>query len=305
MSNSELVAYYDLKNAAITFDFCHFLAAAVSYARMQNRPKLDLVVLADGFRNITYREKNYSLIDRQWRLWNLIVELVKIVPQVENFTLARRALPSVVMNAYPPNYHPLANADIPYGVQSVINFHNAGQDVRIFQPSTYAMNAAERMLASVGPNVVTITLRKASYEATRDSNLDHWYEFFKVLKTRGYSPVIIPDQDDALSDRTINRYDWRVLDVAAMSTDLRLALYNKAVMNYVTNNGIVGLFMYSKVPFLWFSVVVEGSHVASPEYYQRQGIEFRGKYPWLGPNQHMIWDPDTLENLTASLSLYP
>lgn len=305
MSIQNFVAYYDLKQAAITFDFCHFLAGAVSYARMNNCPKTDLVVLADGFRNVTYRESSYTHVERQWRLWNLIVELVKITPQIEDFSLLQRTPTSVAINTYPPNYHPKANAAIPYAARTVLNFHNAGQDVRIFQPSTYALNAADRLLASLGPKVVTITLRKASFDAVRDSKADHWFEFSKILKDRGYTPVIIPDQDDALSDRTLNRYDWNVIDVAAMSVDLRLAIYNRAVMNYVTNGGMVGLFMYSKVPFMWFSVIVEGSPIANVEYYERQGVEYRGKYAWLGEHQHMIWDPDTIENLMTSLSLLP
>ena len=84
--------------------------------------------------------------------------------------------------------------------------------------------------------------------------------------------------------------------------DLRLALYNQAAMNYVTNGGAIGLFIYSKAPFMWYSVMVEGSAVASPEFYRKQGVEVGGKFPWLGENQEMVWEPDTLENLKKSLS---
>ena len=92
-----------------------------------------------------------------------------------------------------------------------------------------------------------------------------------------------------------------MLDVTAMSLDLRLAVYHLADMNYVTNGGLVGLFMYSKVPFFWYSVVVDGAQVASPEYYKSQGLEYGKKFEWLGEGQEMVWEADNLANLTASL----
>ncbi len=303
MPNERIVAYYDLKHAPITFDFCHFLAAAAANAQSQGQKTFDLVILADRFRNATVRESNYTHVERHWRLWNLHVELAKIVPQIENLTVARTLPQSIAKLTYPPHYHPIKNPEVPYDVRTVTQMHKAGMDVQIFRPSEAAVLAADRLLAKIGPKYVTITLRKAAYDASRNSRLSEWYEFSRVLNSRGFATVIIPDQDDALSDRTINQFDWTVIDVAAMSVDLRLALYTKAATNYVTNNGMVGLFMYSKVPFIWFSVLVDGSQVASRAYYERQGLSFGGKYSWLADNQRMIWEPDTLAHLVASLPL--
>ncbi len=301
MPNDRIVGYYDLKHAPITFDFCHFLAAAAANAQSQGQKTFDLVILADRFRNATVRESNYTPVERHWRLWNLHVELAKIVPQIENLTVARTLPQSIAKLTYPLHYHPIKNPEVPYDVRTVTQMHKAGMDVQIFRPSEAALLAADRLLAKTGPKFVTITLRKAAYDANRNSRLSEWYAFSRVLNSRGFATVIIPDQDDVLSDRAINQFDWTVIDVAAMSVDLRLALYTKATTNYVTNNGMVGLFMYSKVPFIWFSVLVDGSPVASRAYYERQGLSFSGKYPWLADNQRMIWEPDILGHLVASL----
>jgi hypothetical protein len=208
----------------------------------------------------------------------------------------------IAANSYPKGYHPTYNPQIPYDIPLVRKAHDAGIDVRLFAPSDYAMTAASRLTADSSGKFVTITLRKADYEAIRDSRVEEWYEFSLLVRERGYEPIIIPDQDDALGSESINKFDWRVLNVAAMSVDLRLALYNQAAMNYVTNGGAIGLFIYSKAPFMWYSVMVEGSAVASPEFYRKQGVEVGGKFPWLGENQEMVWEPDTLENLKKSLS---
>lgn len=300
-SDDAVVAYYDLKRAPITFDFCHFIVSAAAYAAALHRPGFDLVLIADGFRNVTLRERSYSLMERQWRLWNLIIELTKIVPQIQNLSIARRGVSTRSLNAYPPDFHPLGSSRIPYGTDTVRKFHGMGVDVRIFQPSQYALLAADRLIGNAGGKAVTITLRKASFDPARDSRIEEWHEFAKILTARGYQPIIIPDQDDALGERSINRFHWQVIDVAAMSVDLRLAIYSRAAMNYVTSGGMVGLFMYTKVPFMWYSVLVDDSHVGTLDYYRSQGLEHGQKFPWLGDNQSMVWEPDTLANLEASL----
>ena len=302
---SNIVAYYDLKNAPITFDFCHYIAAASAYARLNNQPTFDLVVIADGYRNITPREQSYTLADRRWRLWNLIVEVAKVVPQIGSISVLNKPPDLLAANTYPPTYRPPDNTEIPYNTISVRNFFDLGLEVRIFRPSEYAVRSVARMLPQGEGRIVTITLRKAGYDSARDSKLEEWYEFSRLLKDKGFRPVIIPDQDDVLADRSISRFDWYVIEPAAMSADLRLALYHRASMNYVTNNGIIGLLMYSTAPFAWFSVIVDGAPSASPRYYKAQAMNVGDKYPWFGEHQHMFWERETLENLADSIRLIP
>ena len=297
-----LVAYYDLKTAPITFDFTHFLVSASAYALAHGYKYFDVAVVADAFRNLTPREQAYSIEEREWRLWNLIIETIKIMPTVCNVSLIRRAMVTPHAHTYPPNYHPENNNVTPYGIPVVNSIYDQGFDVQIFEPSAYALSAAKRMCDYGNKRIVTFTLRRAGYESIRDSRLAEWAKFSTVLTEMGYHVVVIPDQDDMLSDRTIFDYQWHVADVASMSLDLRLAIYNLADMNYVTNGGMVGLFMYSKVPFFWYSVMVEGSHVASPEYYRHQGLEVGEKFRWLGDDQQMVWKPDDLANLMESLA---
>lgn len=301
---SIVTAYYDLKNAPITFDFCQFIVAAAAYARSRGQYFFDLVIVADGFRNITAREQQYTLSERRWRLWNLTIELTKIVPQVRDVSVLRTPLTSCAADSYPKGYNPKFNNHIPYDIPTVRKAHDSGIEVRVFKPSEYALAAAAKLTRKSGGKYVTITLRKAEFDAVRDSRVEEWYEFSHLIKKHGYEVIVIPDQDDALGDETINEFDWRVLNVAAMSVDLRLALYTQATMNYVTNGGAIGLFLYSNAPFMWYSIMIEESKVATAGFYRNQGIEVGEKFPWLGDNQRMIWKPDTLENLKDSLAYF-
>lgn len=302
ISDDVLTAYYDLKRAPITFDFCNFLIAATAQTAMMGKNDFDLTIVADAFRNITSREKAYTTVERRWRLWNLIVETTKLLPYIRNVSIIQRPLKQFSTNSYPPNYHPTDNNTIVYDKGVVIRIcKKTNLDPRFFRASTYAKRAAEKLVPDTGKKIVAITLRRASHDPQRDSRLDEWIAFIKILEERGFQVVIIPDQDDALGDRTLNRYGWNVIDIAAMSLDIRVAIYERAAMNYVTNGGMVDILCYTKVPFMWFSVVVEGSAVASTEYYEKIGIKYGEKYPWLADNQEMIWEPDTLANLAASI----
>lgn len=296
-----LVAYYDFKRAPITFDFVHYIIAAHSYAMANGFPNFDLVLLADAWRNFSTREKTYSLVERRWRLWNLIVEIAKVVPSIRNLSILSTPLNTFAAQSYPHQYHPTLNKKIPYDIPTVTKFHQVGVDVQVLTPSAYATAAVERLVPRDGRKVVSLTLRKSVYDEIRNSKIEECYKFAKELMSRGHEVIVIPDQDDALGDQTINQYDWRVMDVSAMSIDLRLALYHRSDMNYVTNGGLIGIFLYSKVPFSWYSVTVEDSHVASEKFYLKLGLEPGGKYPWLTDNQEMRWEPDTYENLMESL----
>jgi hypothetical protein len=295
------VAYYDCKYAPVTFDFCQFIVAAAAHARWSEMDYFDLVIIADGIRQMTPREKATALAEREWRIWNLIVEIAKIVPMICNISVVRRAPEGLAPNRYPPLFDPPKNWDIPYNHEVVQRCFERGADVKVFRPSEYAMQAASNLMPRLDKPVVTMTIRKAAFDQERDSELGDWYEFSKVLSDRGFETVVIPDQDDSLRDRAIHELDWHVIDVASMSLDLRLALYNQADMNYVTNGGLTCVLGYSQAPFMWYKVVIEDSRVASEEYFARRGLERHGKYPWLNDNQEMIWENDTLDQLVTSI----
>src|SRR3569833_2455823 len=101
-----LVAYYDFKRAPVTFDFTNFIAAVSSLATLQNRLSFDLVLVADKWRNITPRELAYTMDDRNWRLWNLICDIVQVVLNLGYFSICRRPLAEVAVSAFPTAYHP-------------------------------------------------------------------------------------------------------------------------------------------------------------------------------------------------------
>jgi len=301
--DENIVAYYDLKKAPITFDFCQFIAAASAFARRSGR-LMDLVILADAYRQRSTREHTYSLVERRWRIWNLLSDIAEIVPNIERFEIIHRPISDIAIESYPRGYNPIYNPNIPYQFSHANKLHALGADVQVFRPTEYAVQAAKCLLPDTTDPIVSFTLRRAAFESTRDSDLEQWYAFYQALRSKGFQPIIIPDQDDVLGDRSIHKWDWPVIDAAAMSVNLRLGIYSVTASNYVTNSGLSCVFIYSKAPFIWTKVVVENSRVATESYFERVGkLKWGEKYPWLQDNQHMVWEPDTLETLLDTINL--
>ena len=72
-------AIYDLSDAPITFDFVNFLAfARLAVALKSKDPSFFLTIIADSWRNSTWREHQYDINDRLWRLHNLIIPVCSV-----------------------------------------------------------------------------------------------------------------------------------------------------------------------------------------------------------------------------------
>ena len=298
----KITAYYDFKSSPITFDFVYFLSAAVAYSKQFALNYIDLVVVADAWRVLTPREKAYTDTERIWRLWNLIAQVVQICPHVRNFTIQKSPLMSINPDCYPANYNPRSNFITPYNVRDVAGFHEGGIDVKCFKSSKMSRNFAG-LTVNDGRNFITFSPRTAGFDNVRDSDLRNWYEAYKVLSGKGYDIILIPDQDDVLSERLYTKYPWRAVPEAAMSLDLKLGLYESCACNIVSSGGNVGPLIFSGSPFSIVKTVNEGSHVASAKYFAAQGFPVGSQYPWFSDKQRFTWGGDTAEEIIACVEM--
>ena len=77
-----------------------------------------------------------------------------------------------------------------------------------------------------------------------------------------------------------------------------MALYAEAKMNFFVSNGPVSLCVFSDAP--WMQFVTLGSEEMSKFWVEHAAVEKGEQYPWSKPNQRIIWQPDTYENLVAA-----
>lgn len=148
---------------------------------------------------------------------------------------------------------------------------------------------------------VTITLREADEWPHRNSNVEAWLKFANDLKAKGERVVFVRDTAKAY-EPPIDGFE----DCPAASTDLHMrgALYQLAKMNFFVANGPIMLAVYGHVNYRVFLNLQPDGHAYmadTPRFWrEKNGVEPGGQFPWVLPNQLIVWSEDRYEAISAS-----
>jgi hypothetical protein len=276
-NNKQLTVIYDFKSSPITLDCVGYLCFATAYAKVTGYSGCQIQLIADGFRNLTPREKSYDVDIRIWRIYNLTLQVIQLIPYITGIKVDFNSPESISTDTFPQKYNVKTNIAIPYHQGNIVKaWHDRKIDPRILRPSKQAIKYSWNIIEPK-QEFFTITLRTAAYDQERDIDLEIWHEFYRFLRQLGKRVLVIPDQDDILNKAKYKNYGWNPIIAAAFSMDLRAALYSRAKHNFIANGGFTQLLIYSKSRFSFLSVTVPGSPVASNDYYRSQGIPVGGK----------------------------
>lgn len=294
-----LVAFYDLHLSPVSFDFIHFLVCAQRKA--ENKPFHVVIVpgQADGYKPNDH--KPISKAEKDWRVQHVFVPLAKAAGATITLAPSREfAAGFRTDNTFPVGY----TVDYPrhhYTLGPALwAFRNGGNPS--FKASERAKEHIKKYLGH-HENVVTLTLRK-THNADRNSKFEAWLDFASDLTNRGYHPVFIPDTEDALGHGNGFGYVCRQ---ASVDLDLRLALYDAAVMNCASSGGpfVANLFDANR-PYLYFMKVYDeawhiedGKRHWQPDrkFFDGQGLPVGTQYPLSNLRRRIVWDGDECDIL--------
>ena len=288
-----LHAVYDLRCSPITFDFCNYLAISYMISKVNKSDKMNLVIRADSFRNMTPREKAYTMEDRNWRVGNLLLEVSKCCFIVQNISVLRdNALQEVVIkNMVPLGYDPIRRIGVPYLLAQVKKaFAHSGIHPLLFRPSPSAVAMVDRLIGQ--KPFITLTLRQASFDKSRNCDLVAWAEAAREFSSsHGINVFLLPDQDDVLADRQAFSFDWSILEFTGFSLDLRLAVMSRAVQNFVSSGGMAAPLWYSNLRYVMFNIVHDGHYVADLNYLRNSaGLSPGDSLAWATSGQVFEWE---------------
>ena len=279
--------YYDMRVAPVTFDAAVFFAFAVSMCRKQGFYLFDVHIVASGFRNVTRREKAYTLDQRTWRLFNMITRLPPLIPGVVDVGLWRGDWVPMSPLKFPTDYDPANPKAPPYLFPPLLKARALGGDVQVFQASNSARAWARHRMGE-GKNIV-VALRSSDFNKDRDASYEDWSQVCTHLTKMGYNVFVIPDQWDVLYERDYLKYEWNVVTEAAIDLDLRLALYQECYTNIVWTGGHTALHWLSKSKFLMFGVRNEKNPVSTGAWFESQGITVGVQPNFFLPFQEFDW----------------
>jgi len=157
---------------------------------------------------------------------------------------------------------------------------------------------------------VTITLREAEHWPERNSNMDAWLRFAWMLESTGERVIFVRDTARA-GESLYSPYGGpghlrEVETYPAASLDLgeRLSLYEAAKCNLFVSNGPSVLATHGTRPWLAFIPIVdEGGYFRSNTrsfWRDNMGVEPPGQFPWSKPDQRIVWQDDSYENIVAA-----
>lgn len=277
-----LTSFYDLAHGPVSFDFCTWLVRAISEQRARECERLHVVIvpLEEGLGGFARHWGNHDEHATLWRLWNICVAACPLaratVTVAESRAQARSMKADAAAHWWPDGKQ--------HFMGPLVDAARKGGAI----PRLQATEAARRYVAQWlnGRKVVTLTTREQSTDPDRNSNRAAWAEFSKWLTDNGRAVIALEDSNKALASGAA---------YAEASPDLRLALYEAAEMNVIGNNGPQELLKFSDAPYR----VMLGSLTAGWRDHFRKyfHMEPGDQLPWAGPNQRLVYRPDTLDVL--------
>lgn len=262
-----LRAVYDLGRSPLTFDFVHWLAA-VERARLAAGEPDVRVCFKAGDRDLTERDQHFTNERKAWRLQNLLVPLCRLLPSVSGYEV----------NASGEQQQSY-KLDGPVKPEPILKSSRAAQSVMA------------AWLRTDLP-VVTITIRQSDLQAQRNSNIPEWVKVADWLEQHSAKPVFVPDTEAMMTGEPMDFGGHAVCDPAAMNVDLRLALYERAVLNCFTSGGPFGLALYAGLPFLLCKTIFPDIRSCT------EGVQERLGYTperFQGPYRRIVWCDDTFD----------
>ena len=265
-------AVYDLRQSPVTYDICHWLANVERHRQLLGESAVD-VVFVEGDRQRTERDLSFSPERKAWRLHNLLVPSCRLLPSVRSYKIVTDGTQT-----------------LPYTTTQYngVYFHATG--------------AASSLMAAwtrTNKPIVTLTMRQSDFQTKRNSNLDEWAKCAEWLTKQGYAVIVVPDTEATLSgEKPIDWPETRLCIPAAMSPDLRLALYERASMNLFTSGGPYALALYSGSPFMMCKTIVPSIGTCTEDYQRGIGLT---PETILNPYQRILWRDDTFESIKEPL----
>jgi len=290
-----LTAIYDMQYAPATFDFGTFIVLADCIRQIRKYTGISVHVLSQEFRLKTARDTSTTQVEKIWRISNIFQGVSSLLPSIKGFNINQGPPQAFTGNLFPYEWTPAYKEGyfVPYLARYVLDLYREGANPNVLRASEMASAHIRKLY---GANYITITLRNSLHQSERNTNLDVWFKFYKYVDALGVQVVIVPDQEDLLSNREFSKYPWPVFESAAISLDLRFALYENSSANFCSANGPCSLMFYSNCSVYQFDQL-KGTKTQAEFWSRILGFESGGNYPWSRADQVMTWQPSDLNNL--------
>jgi tetratricopeptide (TPR) repeat protein len=301
---TRLNAFYDLEVSPVTFDFADFLALAELARRRHGADSLHVVIVPASSGGFRADDSIFDEDNKRWRLHNILLPCCALLSPAPAVTVcATRDEAAALERALAgapvfPDAYAVARPRADFLLSGIVAAAVQGNAIPDFRATVQAVDYVRRWLAghARGRRPVTVTLREATHEAARNSDLQAWSGFARRLDQATYLPIFVRDTERAFEPSPAEIKDFLLCPFAPVNLDLRIALYEESWLNLMVPNGPgVVCWLDPRVRLLMFKMLTESSNNANAVYVTSQGLKVGGQAPFATPFQRMVWEPDTRE----------
>jgi hypothetical protein len=281
-----LTAVYDMHVSPPTYEVMNFLAAAEKYRVDNGFTCIDVMFFPGPMHGFRDDGLPPSPAQRESMLHRLCVSGARLLPSVRNVHVMKKRVQLNAEDIFPPDW----TNDRPrfaYGPKLQKYGHRC---------LTATAAAKDAVKGRFPKPYVSITLREAEYWPNRNSNIAAWSRAARFLRDEGYVPVIVPD-----TNGRSRIHEGEEFSPAAWDVDLRMALYEGAVLNLFISNGPMALPMLAAkpCPYITFIIQDETSPATQKEFLTANGLAVGEQWSDHGLT---LWEDDTPENVIRALN---
>lgn len=287
--NPPLYAFCDLAHTPASFDFVTWLVRAMKERDERGCDGLHVVFVpnendphAGGLRKWGKHDADATL----WRFWHICIASLPLARATMTLAPDRRFAEYICGGSdAQPNWWPEGKAHF---MGPLVEASRRGVRIPRLEATEQARNYISEWIRTTasGP-LVTVTVRNQTTDPDRNTSGAMWEFAAWVQKEHRFPVIILGEADEVLRN---GEGKFAILD-----PDLRLALYERAVVNIIGNNGPQELLKFSRAPYLAFGQAMsEGWKDHWRKYFS---MEPGQQLPWAAANQRLIYKADTLENL--------
>jgi hypothetical protein len=304
--------FYDLACNLPTFDCVQFCILAELKRIEQGRKFIHFVIVPDRSINKSNISINqyHSNSDTLWRITHIVEQVFSLLPSVIGISSLtfREQSTWYTKNCKEKQIFPLGflanKKDHAIHQHMLIEPVSQGKKLSAFKAHDEAVKlVTEFMSAQVGTKLaIVITLREYDDQPQRNSNYQAWSKFLNSLDSTRYHPVIVRDTYKSSLPLPNELAGFSVFPLAAIDTNIRVALYEQAYINMAKTNG--AFYICNFIPnakSITFIDVDDSNPTVSTETWGRSGY-YPGEDAFLRDNnfQKIVWDNDSFDNIQAA-----
>lgn len=278
-----LTAFCDLKFCPVSYDFVVWLVRAMMERDVHGCDHLHVVIIPHegGIGGFARDRGDTDEAYLRWRLWHIVMASIPLAGATVTLSASIRRAHREIIHGETWIEDGRTHLDGP-----IIAAGRNG----IAIPKLRATDAARRYVAGwfkPDEEIITLTLRDQGFCAERNSNFPAWQELeARIASSTKYRTAWLFDSEIAIG---CDGGSWAEID-----PDMRLALYERASMNIVGNNGPAALLWHSGAPYMRIGCGIPA------DWARNIGLAKGEQIPWATKDQICVYAPDTFEAMLAA-----